>query len=130
MKKIKIFVIALISCCLFILTACDDDWNYSDTNSDQSSDTSYDDGGTSYNDYVFYKSVRALKIVSVGSSESTSYEYVDVYKKNSKYYVKKTGDYCLAHHNYNSTFLGVSVSSYDYWSLHVSSLDNYYYYDL
>jgi len=126
-KYLQLSLMLLICGAMMTLTGCDKDDDYNGQGSS-------DDEGTTNEDYVFYKSVSAKKLTVVNSDlSSTSYETIDIYKKESKYYYRRsTYNYIIAVNNSEYEFLGVIVSSYDYYCIYVGSLSvrYYYYFDL
>lgn len=118
--KIQIIGIVLSLLLSIIITGCStNDPEYTGGSSSSSSSSTYE----------YVKSSKALKLTVVQSKLSKKgTETVAVYKKGSKQYIKIGSSYYGLHNNTYSKYMGVSVSSYNYWALKSSGSTSYYYF--
>ena len=103
----------------------------------QSSNAGSSNNGGSPQSDKYVKTVRALKLAYSsyhGSVTSTSYENLDIYQSSDGVYRVKVGSNApwRFHNNTHSTYLGVNVSGYQYWTSEatVYSVEYYYYFNM
>lgn len=106
-------------------------------NSYQSPNAGSSNNGGSPQSDKYVKTVRALKLAYSsyhGSVTSTSYENLDIYQSSDGVYRVKVGSNAPwgFHNNTHSTYLGVNVSGYQYWTSEatVYSVEYYYYFNM
>lgn len=107
-------------------------------NSGNSSGGDYSSSGNNYESPQsdkYVKTVRALKLTIIDASvTSTSYESLDIYQSSDGVYRVKVGSNApwTFINNTNSTYLGVDVSGYQYWTMVTSAyhVDYYYYFNM
>jgi len=121
--KHKLFLLGaflLMTAMPFVGTGCEKNQDlYEEDESSSSSSSSY----------TFDHSSSGIMLTVVQSKLSKkSSKSVDVYKKGSKKYIKIGSKYYTAHSNSYSSYVGVKVSSYKYYSLKVSGSTDYYYF--
>ncbi len=112
------------------LTSCTKDEEPEGTNTEESGSggSSSGSGEGSYSSFTYYGPVSAMKLTVISTKvTSKDFQTLQVYTKNSKYYWKKgTYDYAILSRNTTSTFLGVSVSSYSYFTIYSLGAVSYY----
>lgn len=112
------------------LTSCTKDEEPEGTNTEESGSegSSSGSGEGTYSSFTYYGPVSAMKLTVIDTKVTKKdYQALQIYTKNSKYYWKKgTYNYAILSRSTKSTFLGVSVSSYSYFTTYSSGVVSYY----